>query len=87
MAYSTGDFDADAARTARSLHLAFRRCQYLLSRWYSGLNSSYPNEGGGIPMNNLMSRVAEMVADYEATSNAKLNTVMAMSDLVLPGDA
>lgn len=87
MAYSTGEFEADAARVARSLHLAYRRCRYLQDRWYSGLNAGFPNEGGGIPMNNLMNRVGELVTAYEADTNAKLNTVLAMSDLVLPGDA
>jgi hypothetical protein len=86
MAYSSSDFEQDAVKTARSLHLAFRRCEYLLDRWWSGMNTSFPNSGATIPMNNLMNRVAEMVADYEDDSNAKLNTVMAKSDLTLPGD-
>jgi len=50
------------------------------------MNTEFPNEGATIAMNNLMNRVSELVADYEATSNAKLNTVMAMSNLTLPGD-
>lgn len=86
MAYGTGEFQQDAEKTARSLHLAFRRCEYLLDRWWSGMNTSFPNSGATVPMNNLMNRVAEMVADYEASSNAKLNTVMGMSNLQLPGD-
>lgn len=87
MAYSTGDFNQDAEVVARTLHLSYRRCKYFLDRWWGGMNAEFPNEGAGIPINNLASRVAELVADYDAASNAKLNTVMAMSNLKLPGDA
>ena len=86
MSYGTGDFEQDATRVARTMHLSYRRAKYLLDRWYSGINVSFPNEGDGIAMNNLMNRVAELAADYEANSNAKLNTVMAKSDLTLPGE-
>ena len=86
MSYGTGEFEADAVRTARTLHLAFRRSQYLLTRWYAGMNTEFPAETQPA-MNNLMTRVAEMVDDYSDNSNAKLNTVMAKSDLTLPGDA
>ena len=81
--YGNSEFEDDAARTARTLHLAFRRCEFLLNRWYSGINTSQTWDAA---TTNLMSRVAEMVADYSANSNAKLNTVMAKSDLQLPGD-
>ena len=85
MAYQTSDFDADSVKTARTLHLAYRRCSYLLDRWYGGMNTEFPS--GTYPdLNNLMSRVAEMISDYEGSSNAKLNTVLAISDLTLPGD-
>jgi len=85
MAYSGGDFQADATKTARTLHLAYRRCAYLLDRWYAGQNADFPI--GTFPdLNNLMNRVSEFTTDYEAASNAKLNTVMAVSDLTLPGD-
>lgn len=86
MAYSSGEFEADAVTTARTLHIAYRRCQFLLNRWWAGMNTEFPVEQHPA-INNLMSRVAELVADYEANSNAKLNTVMAKSDLKLPGDA
>ena len=85
MAYS--NFDADAVVVARTLHLAYPRSKFLLDRWYNGANTEHPNEGAGIPVNNLMNRVAELVSDYEANSNAKLGTVLTMSDLTLPGDA
>lgn len=85
MAYSNADFENDAVRTARSLHMAYRRCTFLIARWYGGMNAEFP-VGTHPDLNNLMSRVAEMKTDYEATSSAKLNTVMAVSDLTLPGD-
>ena len=86
MSYGSSEFEQDATRVARTLHLSYRRAKYLLDRGYSGINASFPNTGDGIPMNNVMSRVAELVADYEANGNAKLNTVMAKSDLTLPGE-
>jgi hypothetical protein len=86
MAYSNSAFEEDAVKVARVLHLSFRRCEYLLDRWYAGANTAFPAETYA-DLNNLMNRVAEMVSDYEASSNAKLNTVLAVSDLQLPGDA
>ena len=80
---SYGNFEADAVKTARTLHLAYRRCEYLLARWYSGINNSQTWDDA---TTNLMRRVAEMVADYDANGSAKLNTVLAKSDLSLPGD-
>lgn len=80
--YSTDDFNTDAATTAATLHLAYRRCQYLLARWWSGLNTQVTDQA----TQDLMTRVAEMVADYDANSSAKLNTVLAKSSLHLPGD-
>jgi len=80
--YSVSEFEQDAATVAATLHLAYRRCQFLLPRWYSGIN----NEISDPATINLMSRVAEMVADYEAEGSAKLNTVLAKSNLSLPGD-
>jgi hypothetical protein len=86
MAYGSSDFSSDSLKTARTLHLAYRRCTYLLARWYGGMNAAFPSETNP-ELNNLMNRVSELVTDYEQYSNAKLNTVMAVSDLQLPGDA
>lgn len=86
MAYSTGNFQSDAEKTARTLHVAYLRAKYLLTRWYAGMNTEFPNEGDGVAMNNLMNRVSELVADYEANGSGKLNTVLAMSNVTLPGD-
>jgi len=83
MAYSTSDFNSDAKATARTLHLAYRRANLVLDRWYAGMNNEF---SGDTAMGLLMSRCEEIVADYEANGNAKLNTVMAKSDLTLPGD-
>ena len=84
--YDKAQCESDMVKVARTLHLSYRRSKYLLDRWYSGLNAEFPNAGDTIAHNNLMNRVAELVADYEANTNAKLNTVMALSDLQLPGD-
>ncbi len=83
MSYSKSDFEADAVKVARTLHLAYRRCEFLLARWYSGINAEFDSDA---TMGNLMNRVVELTADYEANGSAKLNTVMAKSDLSLPGD-
>lgn len=80
--YGTGEFSGDAEKCARTLHLAYRRCEYLLARWYSGINTETWDDA----TTNLMSRVAELVTDYDANGSAKLNTVMAKSNLQLPGD-
>jgi hypothetical protein len=80
---SYGNFETDAVKTARTLHLTYRRCEYLLARWYSGINNSQTWDDA---TTNLMSRVAELVDDYDANGSAKLNTVLAKSDLSLPGD-
>ena len=85
--YTSSEFEKDAEAVARSLHLAYRRSQYLLARWNAGMNTEFPNSGDTIPMNNLMNRVMELITDYDATGSAKLNTVMAKSNLQLPGDA
>lgn len=84
--YTPSEFEEDAQAVARSMHLTYRRSQYLLSRWFAGMNSKFPNSGATVSMNNLMNRVAEIVSDYEANGSAKLNTVMAKSNLKLPGD-
>ena len=87
MSYSPTEFEQDAQAVARSLHLAYRRSQYLLARWYAGMDAEFPNSGDTISMNNLINRVAELTADYDANGSAKLNTVMSKSNLQLPGDA
>lgn len=53
--YSVTEFEADAATVAATLHLAYRRCQFLLPRWYSVIN----NEISDPATINLMSRAAE----------------------------
>ena len=34
----------------------------------------------GISVNNLITRLSELIADYEASSNAKLNTILSVAD-------
>lgn len=82
MAYSTGEFTEDATVLARTLHLAYRRAQFVLARWYAGMNAEITDPALAL----LMSRAEEIIADYDANGHAKLNTVLAVSDLRLPGD-
>ena len=86
MGYSASEFEQDAAKAARTLHAAYLRAKYLQSRWFSGVNAEFPNSGGTIKHNDLMNRLGEIVTDFEASGNAKLNTILALSDITLPGD-
>ena len=86
MSYARPDFEADAVKTARTLHVAFRRAQYLQARWNSGINADFPNSGDTIKHNDLMNRVNDLIADYLADGQGKLNQILALSDLTLPGD-
>jgi hypothetical protein len=81
--YSTSDFTNDAKVTARVMHLAYRRASYLLDRWNAGMSSALGSNADAV---NLMARVQEMVTNYEANSSAKLNHILKVSDLTLPGD-
>ncbi len=79
MSYSSSDYAEDTIKTARAMHLAYRRAQYLLARWHSGMNA-----GADEQTTNIAVRCAELVADMEDNGNAKLNTILAVSDLKLP---
>lgn len=79
MSYSSSDYQADTVKVARAIHLAYRRAQYLLARWYSGFNIGADEATSAIAV-----RASELVADMEANGNAKLNTILAVSDLTLP---
>jgi len=90
MAYSQAEFIADAVRGARALHLAYVRSQFLLARWYAEFSATIPNDATevapgltGQEVTNIMVRATEMIADMEANNKAKLNTVLAVSDLPL----
>jgi len=82
MSYSSSDFDADAVTVARTIHLAYRRAQFVVARWYAGGFDADADAA----TTNLVVRCTELIADMEANGNAKLNTVLAKSDLKLPGD-
>lgn len=81
MSYSTSDFDGDVVTLARTLHLAYRRAQFVVDRWFSGFNV-----GADEATTNVVVRATELIADYQAGGNAKLNTILFKSDLELPGD-
>lgn len=80
--YTEGAFEQDVKTTARTMHLAYRRAKYLMERWYGGMNLVDEDPDTALVMN----RCDELITDYEANSNAKLNTIMNKSDLALPGD-
>jgi hypothetical protein len=83
--YGKSDYEDDVKATARVLHLAFRRGQFLLARWNSGLNVAFPDKTHP-ELNAFMAHVASMVDDYQAKDSAKLNVVLPFSDLQLPKD-
>jgi len=90
MVYSLDDFVRDTVRDARSKHLAYLRDKYLLSRWFAEFSSQVPNDATvvaegltGQKITNIMVRALENTGDMEANDNAKLNTVLAVSDLPL----
>ena len=90
MAYTTEDFVQDTVRGARAHHLAYARGQFLLSRWYAEFSAVIPNDATevapgitGQEVTNIIVRCVEPTADMEANSNAKRNTILAVSDLPL----
>lgn len=81
----------DVQTQAKTLHLAYRRAKFILERWNGGLSSEIANDAteyvtdvSGEEIHNLINRCNEFVTDYEASTNAKLNTVLLLSDLQLP---
>ena len=82
MAYELQDFEDDGRKTARTLHAAYRRAQYLLDRWNSGVSAQVSNAD----VVAFMARCSEMVTNLEANDNAKLLNILRYSDLKLPGD-
>lgn len=77
----------DLRKTARTLHAAIRRAEFCMQRWNNGPGASIPNSGATAKWHNMATRCQELVTDMTAGGNAKLNTVLAVSDLNLPGDA
>lgn len=83
VSYDVGSIPTDMTNLARVLHRAYVFGKYCLLRWWGGINSEmtakdFPTE------NNFMNRVAELVQDYEKDNNAKLNTIVVLSDFRLP---
>lgn len=92
MAYTQTDFVADVVRAARAHHLAYERGGFVIDRWFAEFSGSIPNDATevapgitGAEVTNLITRCIEQTGDMEANSNAKLNTVLAVSDLPLGG--
>ena len=91
MTYNSNDMIIDAQTAAKTMHLSYRRAKFILERWFSGLDAGIPNDATevfpgitGAEVTSLITRCSELVADYEAGSNAKLNTIIQLSDLKLP---
>lgn len=91
MTYNSNDLVIDAQTAAKTLHVAYRRAKFVLERWFSGINAEIPNNSTevfpgitGAELTSLITRCSELVADYEAGGNAKLTTIIQLSDLKLP---
>ena len=92
MAYTQTEFIQDVVRGARAHHLAYERGRFLLARWYAEFSDTIPNDATevapgltGAEVTNLIVRCSEQKADMEADGSAKLNTILAVSDLPLGG--
>lgn len=81
--YDQTKFQKDLVTMATTMHASYRRGQLMLDRWNNGMNNVIPNSGDGVLAHNLMNRVSEMVSDYEANNNAKLNTIISLSAMTL----
>jgi hypothetical protein len=90
MAYTQTEFIQDVVRGARAHHLAYERGRFLIARWYAEFSASIPNDATevapgitGAEATGIITRCLEQVADMQDGSNAKLNTILAVSDLPL----
>jgi len=90
MAYTQAEFIQDVVRGARAHHLAYERGRFLLSRWFAEFSATIPNDATevapgitGAEVTNIINRCVEQTEDMEANSNAKRNTILAVSDLPL----
>lgn len=90
MSYSQAEFIADVVKAARAHHLAYERGRFVLARWYAEYSAAIPNDATevapgltGQEVTNVIVRCSEQIADMQADSNAKLNTVLQVSDLPL----
>jgi hypothetical protein len=82
-----------ARPTANAIALAYWKSKQLLAEWYGNdLGSLIPNttdpvvDGNakaitGAKVVNVVTRAGELVADLEASGNAKLNTVLAATTI------
>jgi hypothetical protein len=90
MAYSKDEFVSDVIRSARIKHLAYHRDQFIIARWYAEFSGQIPNDDTpvadgltGQQITNIIVRATENTSDMEAGGNAKLNTILQVSDLPL----
>jgi hypothetical protein len=88
-------FIQDTKNQTRALHSIYWRAKFLTSEWYGHdlANNGIPNTSSivgnsgftGIELTNIIVRCLELITDMETNNNAKLNTIIAVSDLSLPG--
>jgi hypothetical protein len=90
MAYTQTEFIQDVVRGARAHHLAYERGRFLIARWFAEFSASIPNDATevapgitGAEVTSIITRCSEQKTDMEASGNAKLNTILAVSDLPL----
>jgi len=93
MAYTSTNLVTDAVRFATQEHLAYSRAKFVVARWNSGLSAEIPNDGTDVGEGVTgaqvwlgITRAQELIADLEANSNAKLNTILALSNVTLPSE-
>ena len=80
---------------ADRLAQAYNFANIVIDEWNSGASADFPNDGAevlqdgadvdgrpivdGAELHLLITRLTELQTDYEATSNAKLNTILAVA--------
>lgn len=90
MAYGLTEFIDDVVRGARAQHLAYERGTFLIARWFAEFSAQVPNDATevapgitGTQVTNVIVRCLENKEDMEDSGNAKLNTILQVSDLPL----
>ncbi len=83
-------FAGRAMDAATALEIAYRRAQRTVDEWFAvNMAADIPNDGTpilegsqpltGAQVTNVITRLSEMIADYDANGKAKLNTIIPAS--------
>lgn len=86
MAYDNALLQEDARKAAQSLHAAYVRLRMVQERWLNGPSTSIPNSGATAKWHSFMNVAGGIITDLTQSNNAKLNHVLNISDLQLPGN-